>query len=189
MIFYMISIFIDCSIRCWRGIDISIIHFQITSKQHVLLLCSCELCSAEFYVPHVIISHKPHPSGFLLFKKTAALHALLRGPITELAFSGSQASGLCAYPVLLFLHAAYYEPEVYTGIALSEIRSWKMCARKCGCVCAHTHMCMRRRMCVSAVLLLIPDWIYMVPKSAGWCNKGVYLCVCVWRRGWMGVCM
>lgn len=86
--------------------------------------------------------YKPYPSGFLLFKKTAILHALLRGPVTELAFSGSRASGLCAYPVLLFLHAAYYEPEVCSGVALSEIRSREMCARRYACVCAQAYMCM-----------------------------------------------
>lgn len=79
-----------------------------------------------------------YPSGFLLFEETAILHASLRRRILELAFSGSLASGLCAYSVLLFLHGAYYEPEVFTGVALSEIRSSEICARKCGC--AHTHV-------------------------------------------------
>lgn len=92
---------------------------------------------------------------FSAFQENGCTPCVTAWPVTDLAFSGSQASGLCAYLVFLFLHSAYYEPEVYSGVALSEIRSSEKSARKCAGVCAHAHMC--SRMCVSAVLLLIPD--------------------------------
>lgn len=113
---------------------------------------------------------------FLLFKKTAQLHAYLHGLITKLAFSGSQASGLCAYPVLLFLNAAYYEPEVYTGVALSEIMSREMCTRKCGyctvCVFPNTRVFVYS---ISAVLLLIFEFTLSPSQK---CDKiNVRVCV------------
>lgn len=121
----------------------------------------------------------------LLFKKTAIPHALLRGLITELAFSGSQASGLCAHPVLLFLHATYYEPEVCTGVALSEIRGREMSARRCGGVCVpiHTWACVGNCVYLQCYYSSLTEFT-LSSKSAGWCNKSVYMCVggCVYVK-------
>lgn len=79
---------------------------------------------------------------FLLFKTKIATPCIAVC-ITELTSSGSQASGICAYTVLLFLHTAYYEPGVCSGVALSEIRRREMHTRKKKglfvpiCMCVH----------------------------------------------------
>lgn len=143
----------------------------------VFLINICQkLQKSADFLKYMSLFHRGHILLIFCFsRKWLNTHALLCGLITEFAFSRSQASGLYAYPVLLFLHTAYYEPEVYTGVALSEIRR-EMCARKCGCVCVPIHTCA----CVGRCVYMQSYYSYLTEctlssKSAGRCNKGVYL--------------
>lgn len=108
---------------------------------------------------------------FSAFQENGCTPCITAWPVTDLAFSGSQASGLCAYPVFLFLHSAYYEPEVYSGVALSEIRS-RVQENVLVCVPMHTCACVAECVYLQCYYSSLTEFT-LSSKSAGWCNKGV----------------
>ena len=71
-------------------------------------------------------------------------------------------------------------------MALSEIRSMEMCARKCGCGCVCGHCaCVEECVYLQCYYSFLTEFT-LSSKSAGGCNKGVYLSV--WRGGRKTLC-